>query len=128
MAINPRLFRQNTPLSRKCASCFGRFLAEEKGKRPLVKEAHFLWGRTGAKFAEPRPGKGNGKGRRLVQKSNVKREGPRGPRTIERSEIVWGGMVQSGPGKHAPEVKATEKRGFRAERGKFLRTLAIWRG
>ena len=28
-------------------------------------------GRTGAKFAEPRPGKGNGKGRRLVQKSGL---------------------------------------------------------
>ena len=37
----------------------------------FVKEAHFLLGRTGAKFAEPRPGNGNGKGRRLVQKSGL---------------------------------------------------------
>ena len=43
----------------------------------FVKVAHFLLGRTGAKIVEPRPGKGNGKGRRLVQKSNVKREGSR---------------------------------------------------
>ena len=106
-------------MSRKCASCFSRFLAEEKGKRPLVQEAHFLLGekivgkvekkssglgfvkvvcfllgRTGAKIVEPRPGKGNGKGRRLVQKSNVKREGSRCNQapgsTLVRKEIHGG--------------------------------------
>ena len=30
--------------SRKCASCFSRFLAEENGKKPFVQEAHFLLG------------------------------------------------------------------------------------
>ena len=66
--------------SRKCASCFSRFLAEENGKKPFVKEVYFLLGEKivekaekkssglgfvkvvhfllGAKFAELRPGKG----------------------------------------------------------------------
>ena len=46
-------------------------------ERNLSRKYTSCWAETGEKFVEPRPGKGNGKGRRLVQKSNVKREGSR---------------------------------------------------
>ena len=43
----------------------------EKRRMEFVKEVCFLLCRTGAKFAGPTPGKGNGKGRTLVQESGL---------------------------------------------------------
>ena len=95
----------------------------------FVKEACFL---LGAKIVEPTPGEGGWKSRRLVQKGSARHRELRQLKgqeaCSEEQREARRQPVQSGPGKHAPEVKATEKRGFRAERGKFLRTLAIWRG
>ena len=67
-----------------------------------------------------------------VQKSNAKREGPRGPRAIERSEIVWGGMAHSDPGSHAAAPKPDSAQAFeRSEKssGEKLDGLArlVWR-
>ena len=72
--------REKSRLSRKYTSCWGENCRKNRKKNSglgFVKEVCFLLGRTGAKCAGPTPGKGNGKGRRLVQKSNVKREGSR---------------------------------------------------
>ena len=60
--------------SRKRASCWGENCRKNRKKNSglgFVKEVCFLLGRTGAKFVGPRPGKGNGKGRTLVQKSGL---------------------------------------------------------
>ena len=64
----------------------------------FVKVACFLWGRTGAKFAEPTPGKGNGKGRRLVRESGLSAKGPGVPAQSNEVRLCGVGWCNQAPG------------------------------